>query len=390
MKYLKNVLLSFFLTFLSFTFFYKLVSASDLNTLVSTSNLQSASNNNPKANPKTINPIYVVSDNTWKYNYSFISGWLSKNFDDSTWLTTVAPSSGLCPGGIDPILPIGRITDNGALPMWTQSPIEFSTVYFRKEFKLNHPTKGFVRVLFDDDGEVYVNGNLVLVSNNGFVEGVQYVDVSQYLVNGLNIVSLKGTDVVGGCQSVQFELTINPPFVDNFSLSTLNTNLWEFISSDSGIYQLDGNNLVVPGGGSMFYIRSRYNPFPTSGPFTAEFGMQYTTVDESGNGVAVGFQQQNGYDPSNVPIAFWQGNNFGLQVVSFGLTQSIIGSNPDIGYHVGKIQYDGTKYMVYLDGVLKYTSTSMSTAKSLWFGNPFCCRTNWSGFNLDYIKVTTP
>lgn len=177
---------------------------------------------------------------------------------------------------------------------------------------------------------------------------------------------------------------------DDFSAASLNTNLWDFNSTDGGTYSFNNGSLVIPGGSSMFYIRSKDNPFPAFGPFTVEFGIQYSLVDESGIGVALGFEQQNGYDPSNVPVAYWQGNNLGLQVARFGLTGAVIGNNPDLNYHIGKIHYDGDKYTVYLDGVLKYTSPSSLTAKSLWFGNPFCCRTNWSGFNLDYIKVTTP
>lgn len=177
-------------------------------------------------------------------------------------------------------------------------------------------------------------------------------------------------------------------FSDDFNGSTLDMNKWEFFSTNGGNYNFDNGSIVVPGGTSMFYIRTKNNPFPPSGPFTAEFGIQYTTVDESGVGVAVGFEQQNGYDPNNVPIAYWQGSNFGLQVVRFGLTEAMIGSNPDLNYHIGKIHYDGDKYQIFLDGVFKYTSPSSATAKSLWFGNPFCCRNNWTGFKLDYIKVT--
>lgn len=185
----------------------------------------------------------------------------------------------------------------------------------------------------------------------------------------------------------------NPPqpkilLSDDFNGPSLNTNAWEFFSTNGGNYSFDNGSIVVPGGSSMFYIRSKNNPFPTSGPFTVEFGIQYTTVDESGIGVALGFEQQNGYDQSNIPVSYWQDHN-GLVVSRFGLTVATMGG-VDTNYHIGKIVYDGTKYQVFLDGVLKYTSPSSATAKSLWFGNPFCCRSNWTGFKLDYIKVTQP
>lgn len=341
----------------------------------------------PTPTPIIGQQFFVVSDNSWKYSDSLVSGWLNSNFDDSSWSTTKAPSDGLCdPSAIDTE---GRMDQHGAMPMWTQNPVSGSVAYFRKIFTLSSLGKGLVRALFDDDGDIYINGNLVLSSHNGFVEGVQYADISQYLQVGTNIIGIKGIDA-GGCQSVQFELGMNQPLNDDLRASTLNTNFWEFFSTNGGMYSFDNGSIVVPGGSSMFYIRTKNNPFPVTGTFSAEFGIQYTIVDESGVGVALGFEQQNGYDPSNVPVAYWQGSNFGLQVVRFGLTEATIGTNPDLNYHIGKISYDGDKYQVFLDGVLKYTSPSSLTAKSLWFGNPFCCRTNWTGFKLDYIKVTQP
>jgi len=178
-------------------------------------------------------------------------------------------------------------------------------------------------------------------------------------------------------------------FIDNFD-GPLNLSFWEFFSTNGGNYSFSSGSLIVPGGTSMFYIRSKSNPFPTSGPFEVEFGIRYTTVGGSGTGVAMGFQQQNGYDPSNNPVAYWQDSVTGMNVLRFGLTQTVIGGNPDLGYHVVKIIYDGDKYQLLLDGVPKYTSPNSATAKSVWFGNPFCCRTNWTGFNLDYIKITSP
>lgn len=331
--------------------------------------------------------FYVVSDTSWKYSDTEVTGWKSIGFDDLNWPSVNAPSDGLCPPSA--INTEGRMDQHSAMPMWTQNPIAGSTAYFRKTFTLNTLGKGLVRSLFDDDGEIFINGNLVLSSHNGFVEGVQYADVSQYLQDGENVIAIIGIDV-GGCQSVQFELGMNQLLDDDFRAVTLNTNFWEFFSTNGGTYNFNNGSIVIPGGASMFYIRSKNNPFPSSGPFTVEFGIQYTNVDESGVGVALGFEQQNGYDSSNVPVAYWQGSNFGLQVVRFGLTEAVIGGNPDLNYYIGKIVYDGDKYHVYLDGILKYTSPSSATAKSLWFGNPFCCRSNWTGFRLDYIKVTKP
>lgn len=176
---------------------------------------------------------------------------------------------------------------------------------------------------------------------------------------------------------------------DDFSGTSLNLNKWEFFSTNGGNYSFDNGSIIIPGGSSMFFIRSKNNPFPTSGSFTVEFGIQYTIVDESGVGVAVGFEQQNGYDQSNIPVSYWQDHN-GLVISRFGLTVGNLTPGIDTDYHIGKIVYNGDEYLIYLDGVLKYTSPPSVIVKSLWFGNPFCCRTNWTGFRLDYIKVTQP
>jgi len=178
--------------------------------------------------------------------------------------------------------------------------------------------------------------------------------------------------------------------LDDFSGPNLDTNIWEFFSTNGGNYSFDNGSIVVPGGNSMFYIRTKNNPFPSSGPFTVEFGIQFTSPQPSGIGLALGIQQQNGYDPNNYPISFWQDSASGMVVSRFGLKAADLAGGTDTNYHIGKIVYDGDKYLVYNDGVLKYTSPSSATAKTIWFGNPYCCSTTWTGLKLDYIKVTNP
>lgn len=187
----------------------------------------------------------------------------------------------------------------------------------------------------------------------------------------------------------------NPPvpqplLEDNFDGPSLDTNIWEFFSTNGGNYSFDNGSIIVSGGSSMFYIRTKNNPFPPSGPFTVEFGIQFTSPASSGVGVALGIEQQNGYDQSNIPVSFWEDSASGLVVSRFGLKVADLAGGVDTNYHVGKIVYDGDKYLVYNDGVLKYTSPSSATAKTIWFGNPYCCSSTWTGFKLDYIKVTQP
>jgi len=185
----------------------------------------------------------------------------------------------------------------------------------------------------------------------------------------------------------------NPPvgLSDDFNGPNLDINIWE-VFLNGGTFSFENGFIVIPGSNAIPFFRAKTNPFPANGPFTVEFGIQYTAVNQSGSGVAVSLlQQQNTCDWSNSPVAFWQGNNFGLQVVSFGLTQAVIGSNPDLNSHLGKIIYDGEKYQVFRDGSLVYTSPPTARATGLWFGHFFCqVNAPWTGFKLDYIRVTQP
>ena len=157
----------------------------------------------PTPTPTTIEQIvYVISDNTWKFSLTEESGWFNVAFDDSLWASSVAPSGGQCSPSVIGLL----INENGALPMsYEASP--WSTGYFRKTFNLvGNPTSGSVRVVLDDDGDLYVNGNLALADHDGHVAGIGQVDISPYLVSGANTVALKVIDSAGGCQHAQVEL----------------------------------------------------------------------------------------------------------------------------------------------------------------------------------------
>lgn len=176
---------------------------------------------------------------------------------------------------------------------------------------------------------------------------------------------------------------------DNFNSTSLDTNVWD-VFNGSGTYSAGGGFLNIPDGSGIPFIRTKNNPFPATGPFTVEFGIQYSSAGPSGDGVGVSTTPQiYGGDVSNTPVAFWQDNASGLSVVRFGLTVATLGG-VNTGNHVVKIIYDGTLYKTYMDNNLVYTSPSSATAQSLWIGNPIIGPTNWSGFKLSYIKITIP
>lgn len=334
---------------------------------------------------------YIVSDTSWKYSDIEVSGWTNISFDDSSWLFANGPSDGLCPPSAINIE--GRMDQHGAMPIWTQNPINRSTAYFRKTFTLSSLGKRLVRALFDDDGDIYINGTLVLSNHDGHVSGVSYVDVSPYLVVGENVIAIKAIDA-GGCQSIQFELGMNQLLDDDFRAITLNTNFWE-VFPNNGVYSLSNGFIVIPGGNTpgMPFFRTKENPFPVSGSFSVEFGIQYTTIFPAGIGLVVSDgQQPNVTTPGaiNDLIGIWQDNGAeGLRFAQQLYVRTTLGHN-DINYHVVKFIYDGEKYLAYFDGELKYTSLPAIRATGLWFGHPYYSDLpGWTGFKLDYIKVTS-
>lgn len=186
-----------------------------------------------------------------------------------------------------------------------------------------------------------------------------------------------------------------PGLDEDFNESTLNTDIWE-VFPNSGTYYVSDGYLQIIGGNKpgMPFFRARNNPLPLSGSFTVEFGIQYTAVYPAGDGISLSINpQQNvtaGWD-LNSPISLWQDNGGdGLSFRYFGNVGVTIGSN-DLNYHVVKFIYDGDKYTAYLDGVLKYMSPSAPRASGLWFGHPYYSDLpGWTGFKIDYIKVTQP
>lgn len=182
---------------------------------------------------------------------------------------------------------------------------------------------------------------------------------------------------------------------EDFNGSSLNTEIWE-IFPNNGIYSVNGGYISIPGGNSpgMPFIRTKTNPFPQTGSFTIEFGIQYTAVYPAGDGLSLSINPQPnvtaGWD-SNNPISLWQDNGAsGLSFLYFG-NKAVTIVNNDLNSHVIKIIYDGDKYIAYSDGILKYTSPSANRAGGLWFGHPYYSDLpGWTGFKLDYIRITQP
>src|SRR3989338_7291068 len=146
--------------------------------------------------------ISIKSDGTWKFSRIADFGWTSIDFNDGLWGHVVAPSNGVC-GVFEP-------TPHIADPMWASNPVQGESIYFRKKFTLTGPPRGaIIQAVFDDDGDVYVNGSLVLHDRSGTVNMTPLEqDVTSLLHEGDNVIALYAIDTATGCQSAQVAVNL--------------------------------------------------------------------------------------------------------------------------------------------------------------------------------------
>ncbi|OGK31819.1 hypothetical protein A3D08_03090 [Candidatus Roizmanbacteria bacterium RIFCSPHIGHO2_02_FULL_43_11] len=146
--------------------------------------------------------MFVSSDATWKSSTKLVQGWEQAEFDDSSWENTRSPSAGACS--------LSKIKVRFTTPMWVYKGGEFLTAYFRKTFTLNgHVKNARISAVFDDDGDIYINGVKVLSDTSGRAEANPIVlDVSTHFREGSNTLAVKVKDTAGGCQWTQILLEI--------------------------------------------------------------------------------------------------------------------------------------------------------------------------------------
>jgi uncharacterized protein YjbI with pentapeptide repeats len=155
---------------------------------------------------------FVASEATWKFNRAPGTGWQAQPFDETGWGFALAPSDGLCTSGVP--------TPHIAEPMWAPNPVSGETVYFRKVFTLAQlPSTATIYTVFEDTGDLYVNGTLVRTDSNPVVDAAPMSDdVTSLLQVGLNVIALRVTDVASPCQSVQVALSFVDP-ITNLALT---------------------------------------------------------------------------------------------------------------------------------------------------------------------------
>jgi hypothetical protein len=142
---------------------------------------------------------------------------------DTTWLT-IAPE-GNQEG--QPILSVGA-TFEATNPGWNTSltydtsawspaapkddigiwgPGDGTPLYLRKVFSLATPVEDVVMLTTaDDDAFVYINGELLVFDTDARASGFGPIDVTDYLIQGENLVAIKAHDSYGGAEYLSFHL----------------------------------------------------------------------------------------------------------------------------------------------------------------------------------------
>jgi hypothetical protein len=232
------------------------------------------------------------------------------------------------------------------------------------------------------------DSNVVL---SGTLQTNDPVDMLE-LVDGVSI-SIFSPDITPPPTSTPIPTSTSTPipgemvFQEEFNDATLDPDKWE-VFLNNGTYSLNGEVIIFPGGADTPFIRTVNNPFPSTGAFELEMGIQYTNPGGAGSGVSLSFTQQpNTPAWDNQPITIWQDNCCGgFRVLRFGANAYIFSSR-DVSYHTIGIHYDGSVYSVYLDDALRYTTSPLDRPGGLWLGHPFVDTNNWTGFNVDHIRV---
>jgi hypothetical protein len=137
----------------------------------------------------------IGSDSEWKFSRSIDPGWEQPGYDDSAWGNTVGDSAGAC----------------GSYPgvMWAPNPVSGETIVVRRTIDLvSAPTQAIYVGGFDDDGLVYVNGTLVHTDDDNWSTGMRTFDITSLLHSGSNVLAMRASDDVGGCQGIYARFAI--------------------------------------------------------------------------------------------------------------------------------------------------------------------------------------
>jgi len=297
--------------------------------------------------PNISQVVHIISDVTVKYSETLVPGWETVAFDDSTWLNVVAPSGGLC----DPSVP-SRIPDSEALPVWSQTPQQFQTIYARKTFIAALPTSATIQTMVDDDFDLYVNGVLVRSDWDG-VASYFVDDISALVQNGVNVIAIKARDSFGGCQHLAFDVTVEtaaancvPPPDGLVSWWPGDGNALDIQSGNDGTL-LNGAGFAPGMVGEAFLLDGVDDRVLIGNP--ANLQLQNFTLDLWVKPDILKHSELLVYGFGGYGTVIERGNNISLTKVGVSNVQAP--PFPDTDWHHVAVTKDGNAVVIYLDGI---------------------------------------
>jgi hypothetical protein len=144
-----------------------------------------AEGQNPNANATIILPTAMTKPTTWKYTDKYPGkGWFASKYDDNAWRSGQSA--------------FGAGYDHIGTP-WTDTP---GDIWLRKEFTLTTiPTKPFLRIIHDEDFEVYING-VEATHDSGYIGSYDDFDIDPdalaALKVGNNLIAVHCRQTTGG------------------------------------------------------------------------------------------------------------------------------------------------------------------------------------------------
>jgi hypothetical protein len=193
-------------------------------------------------------------------------------------------------------------------------------------------------------------------------------------------------------------------FQDNFNGSAVNTSAWEADAGFGTILVGNGVLTLSSSGKSYPYLRTRYNPFPSTGNFRATFRFRYLRALTCGVGIlATSYivplrlsqeetaSREREAEGSGVATGVWEDGTYGMQYwFRSGADREVIQLGINTNWNKTVIEYLDGQYLLYLNGYLIYTSRQISYRPiHIWIGHPAELSEDclWSSLEIDYITV---
>lgn len=187
---------------------------------------------------------------------------------------------------------------------------------------------------------------------------------------------------------------VRPYFVDEFTGSTLDTDMWNVLGSTDNCWVQNGTLVIGTGGiNSMPLVHSRGSAFPEDMdvPWIAEWRMRYSIAGTFYN-VAGGGMTSSGYSADGSHVATWKEHFVqGYRVYVNGNAVRTYGGEAT-SWNTYALHYDpdDNSYTVYLDGSYLTTFSKAGAPSEFWFGCPqYGTKTIYPSVSVDYARLWT-